>query len=120
MMGQYCQVKNKKHDGRPVWKHTEHDHWFFRDGHTWVIGAVIAEWSKSKTGRIFSSVTGFVGIPSHGWEYGDSYYRGTKDRSLTVQESNCQDKNRLPPPWCSDCEQRGWICKCEDVHDGNI
>jgi len=98
MMGQYCQVKNKKHDGRPVWKHTEHDHWFFRDGHTWVIGSVIAEWSKSKTGRIFSSVTGFVGIPSHGWEYGDSYYRGTKDRSLTVQESNCQEKTGYHHP----------------------
>jgi len=90
MMGEYCQVKDKKMDGRPVWKHTEHNHWFFRDGHTWVVG------SKSKTGRIFSE-TGFVGIPSRGWEYGDSYYGGKEDRWLTVKESKCQEKEKTEP-----------------------
>jgi len=99
MMGQYCQVKNKKHDGRPVWKHTEHDHWFFRDGHTWVIGSVIAGWSKAKTGRIFSAQSGFVGISSHGWKYGRSYYDGKEDWSLTVEESNCQETTEPQPQY---------------------
>jgi len=96
MMGQYCQVQNKKHDGRPVWKHTEQDHWFFRDGHTWVFGSEITGWSKSTTGRIFSK-SGYVGIPSHGWEWGGSYYGGSEDRSLTVKESNCQEEEKTEP-----------------------
>jgi len=93
MMGQYCQVKNKKYDGYPVWKHTEHNHWFFRDGHTWVVGSEITGWSKSKTGRIFSK-SGYVGIPSQGWEYGESPYSGREDRSLTVKESHCQEEEK--------------------------